>query len=333
MTTSMTTVRRAAHRVTRSAFSAIAALALAAGCSNAVAGVPTGASTGASADPPPQCEPVALAATLPSTGSEQVLRIGSVSPWSPQWTQQESVIIYSDGTAVAPAVRSTGDQAREPAPSTQQEPSDSSTGSDGRAIRPLSGGWIDRCELAKLLHRAAALGRADTGRVNNVMDASTATVWVAEGEHRPEISLSVYALGMGDDDNSDLTADQEVARRELSAWISEVRGSVHQTGMLPLDRILLHETTAAPRQLGTPGPPVSWRGVVPKPTRHAGHSEPCQLLTGAAAADAVRNADRSRAARPDHDSTVWPVYWGEFTVNGSSRHFGLTAVAPGQDCR
>lgn len=326
----MTSVRTALGRGASATIAAVTALALVAGCGTAVAGQ----ASGVPVNLPPQCESAEPTAILPGAGSQQILRIGSLSPWSPAWIHQESVIIYSDGTAVAPVARVRSDQAKASAPAgTQVQGSQSASGSGKAAIEPLSGGWVDRCELEKLLHRAGTVGRSDTGTVNNVMDAGTATVWIAAGEHRAEVSLSVYALGMGDDDNPDLTSEQEAARRQLSGWITDVRASVHHTGTLPLERILLRESTSGPRPSAGSGPPVSWQGKAPTPTKHVDHWTPCQLLTGAAATNAVRNAERSLAANRGENAGTSSVYWAEYTVSGSSRHFGLTAVAPGQDCR
>ncbi|WP_029135514.1 hypothetical protein [Nakamurella lactea] len=203
----------------------------------------------------------------------------------------------------------------------------------GAAIPAPQGGWVDECELADLLDRAVEFGRADLGRLTNVMDAGTLVLSVAAHDGRPAVSISVYALGMGDDDNSDLTEDQEKARRGLSAWLTAVKGALHLTGPIPLERILLYETRdSIPMISNEPGRPVPWTGEAPDPQPPDYGKVGCQLLTGTAAADAVANAERSSAANGYPERRL-NSFWGAFTVNGSERYFALVAAAPGQDCR
>lgn len=321
------------------------AIVLLTGCAGAVAGRAIG--TGGT-DQPDRCVTGEPPVTVPGPASTPLVRIGWMSPWTPPWTQSESVIVYTDGTAIGPAPERPGDLRvpgtgiSTPAPvtapsSSTGRPSSSSatpTGDEVTSVIPAQqGGWIGDCELRDLVDRVAEIGRTDLGQVTNVMDASSVSITVAAHEGRPAVSISVYALGMGDDDNSDLTADQERSRRQLSAWLTEVTDAIHFTGALPLDRIRLYETTDSIAMVGDdPGHPVAWQGMAPDPQPTSYGRVSCQLLTGDAAAGAVANAERSSAAN-GHPERRLNGYWGAFTVAGSTHYYALMAAAPGQECR
>lgn len=303
----------------------VAVIAASTGCASAVAGQPTAGASCAFAQPK---------ATAPGPDSQPLIRIGWMSVSSPVWAQTDSVIVYTDGTAVGANPERPDDLTATPPSSSPTSPA-TSPDSTAAPLEAVQGGWIDDCELSALLDLGADLSGMDLGRLHKVMDASSAAVWIAASDGRPETKLSVYALSVADDDSDELTPPQREARKSLSAWLTAVRGAIHPTGPLPVDRIRLVETGRTTMMGGDdPGKPVVWKGTPPflRDKDEAGetYSKSCAVLTGKDAQNAMANLAPAQTANGGRKA---PFGRGAFLIDGKLRYFAMVVLAPGEHCR
>jgi hypothetical protein len=303
----------------------VAVVAASTGCASALAGRPTAGASCALAQP---------AATAPGPDSQPLIRIGWLSVWTPVWAQMDSVIVYTDGTAVG-ANPERPDDLTASSPSSPATSPATSPNNTAAPLEAAQGGWIDDCELSALLDQGADLAGTNMGRIHKVMDASSAQVWIAASDGRPETKMSVYALGVDDDDGDELTSAQRQARTALSAWLTAVRAAIHPTGALPVDRIRLVEPGRTSMMGGDdPGRPVVWKGSTPflrdKDEAGESYSKSCAVLTGKDAANAMANLAPVQTANGDRKA---PFGRGVFLIDGKLRYFAMMALAPGENCR
>lgn len=204
-------------------------------------------------------------AGVPTARSQPLVTVRFYSTWAQ--ILAPVVVLYRDGTvALAPEYRRGG-----------SEP-----------LLPYTGGRFSACALAQLERQFDAFERADVGSAQ-VYDATEALIEKFDSRGARTWVKQVNGFGI-DDGTQGLPADQQRARRQISAWfmaLTQLRNGVP----LGLGRIGVAGNDGLNSGLGEDLAPVVW------PTT-AELTEPCTILTGAAAVDA-RSAVRRSAAKPE----------------------------------
>lgn len=289
----------------------IAALLGTAGCGTSVAGRAVVGPDRCRAGEPANDRPVADAVPL--------LRLSSVSSWTPPWEYGASLSVYPDGTAARVAPAADGGSLRRAVPPALP------------VLRPLQAGWVDGCELPELVRQGRVLAGRDMGEVTGVMDASSAVVEIGADGDRPAARIGVYALNMGDEDSPDLSVEQRAARAALTAWMTEVRAAVRPTVSMSVDRLRLVQLGGGGRKADSDA--VAWRGPTPQMQESGPDGDewmhPCAVLSG----DDARQAGLAMiAAHAGNDGSTRGAVRGEFILDGRTRTFAMVVIAPGEGC-
>jgi hypothetical protein len=195
--------------------------------------VPTVNTTGTTTVDPPECAASTSSVGDPSTPTGQP--VITVTRGSNYWisnsrTEPLAVAVYADGTAIR----------------------SEEYGAYGDPLPELTIGRIDPCVLDEAVAEFDKLGAADFGDAL-ITDQGTTTVVVRSGES--EQSISVYALGIGDEY---VEPAQEAARQKLGATISGLIEGMSDTAAWTPDRLRITSLGEPLGDLSDRPAPLTW---------------------------------------------------------------------------
>jgi hypothetical protein len=152
----------------------------------------------------------------------------------------------------------------------------------GPAMNPLGARHLDEADIQEVLQRADDAGLLD-GPVDygepNVADAPSTTVTiVADGQEHEQTAM---ALGFGDDEQSNLTAEQRAARKALQGFIDAL-ATIGGTESQPYVPTAIAVFTVGPANPDpqVPQDPQPWPLATPPALPQDAGDRPCLPITG-----------------------------------------------------
>jgi hypothetical protein len=190
----------------------------------------------------------------------------------------------------------------------------------GPAINPLNARHADEEQIQEILRRADDAGLLD-GAIDygepNVADVPNTTVTVVvDGEEHQQ---TAYALGFGDDESSNLTAEQRDARHALQGFIDSLAtiGGTESEPYVPTS-VAVYTLGPANPDPQVPQDPQPWPLSTPPATPEEEYARPCLTVSGDDATTLLAALARANQATP-------------WTVEGQDEPLSLVfrAIVPG----